>query len=308
MKFFKLFFCATFFICASINSAYAQYCTNTGSSAGAPLTETSDCLTQPDTQQVTFYKIALCTSAPTAPTSSAAIGTSSCTTIFSSASGAVASIQKNLTVNLSGTYTKPAAGTYQYLYMEIDPVMKVQKTAYFTGSRSNTDLSSSGTKCWSLVQTTYAYSSGTSPVATTCGANGATATGLGLTSIVNNSLDGGSGFVTSRTFSAMSPAPSSVVAYLVSNAYKVPTNPGVNTPVPGGKIVAYTQLSSPLVLSPTNAALVTGVNIGYENSYGTLVSMGSSTMPGDVGSIGVFSGGPLSAYVISLTYGQTSTP
>lgn len=302
MKIYKLLFGTILLTLLSTTSAYAQYCTNTGSSSSAPISETSDCLTQPDTQQVTFYKIALCTVAPTAPTTSVAIGTSTCNTIFSSASGALASIQKNLTVNLNGTYTKPNAGTYQYLYMEIDPVMKIQKTAYFTGSRSNTDLSSSGTKCWSLVQTTYAYSSGATPVSTTCGSNSASTTGLGLTSVVNNTLDGASGFVTSRTFSAMSPAPSSVVAYLVNSAYKTPTNPGANTPVTGGRIVAYTQLSSPLVLNEKNASLVSGINIGYENSYGTLTSMGSSTVPGDVGSVGVFSGGPLSAYVIGLTY------
>ncbi len=276
-------------------NAYGQYCASTGSSSSSPITETSTCFTQPDTQQVVFYTIALCPSAPTAPTSSSPINLSSCSTIFSSAGGSTLNIQKNVTLNLVGSVSKPRDGTYNYLYLEIDPIMKVQKTAYFNSSRNNTNASSSGTKCWSLSVDTYANSGGANPVATTCGANGATETGLGLTSIINNSLDGASGYVSSRTFSALSPAPSSITAYLVDTSGKLASSPGINNLGTISKIAAVTQLSNAITVSKDQSLLFQGINLGFNNSYGTAVSMGG-------GAVAVFSGGPLSAYLVSISY------
>lgn len=272
-------------------SALAQNCATNGQSPDSAIAETSDCLTQPDSQFVTFYKIALCTSQPTAPSLTTPINTSMCSTIFQNTSGSMVNIQKNVTAALAGNFPKPPAGTYSYLYFEIDPTMKVQKTAYFVGSR-NGGAGGSGTKCWSLAVNTYAYDGGGAQVGVTCGSNSATTTGLGVTTIINNTLDGASGYVTSRTFSAMSPAPSSLVTYLIDASGKTPPNPGINNLGAISKVAGYTQLSSPMALSTQQAQLISGINIGYENLYGTDVSMGGGT-------VGVFSGGPLSAYIIS---------
>lgn len=292
-SFFKIITLAVLFLSSN---AYGQYCSSTGSSSSSPITETATCFTQPDIQQVVFYKIALCPTAPSAPTSTQPINLSSCSTIFSSSGGSTLNIQKNVTLDLVGSVSKPRDGTYNYLYIEIDPTMKVQKTAYFNTSRNNTNASSSGTKCWSLRVNTYANSGGVNPVATTCGANGATETGLGPTSIINNSLDGSLGYVSSRTFSALSPAPSSITAYLVDNSDKlVSTSPGVNNLGTISKIAAVTQISNPITISKDQSLLFQGINLGFNNSYGTAVSMGG-------GAVAVFSGGPLSAYIININY------
>ena len=53
----------------------------------------TDCVTQPEVQLVTFYKIAVCTSQPTAPTVSTAVDLSSCSTYMSDAAGTTISVQ-----------------------------------------------------------------------------------------------------------------------------------------------------------------------------------------------------------------------
>jgi hypothetical protein len=265
--------------------AFAQFtqCSTTGASQGSPISNTTDCFTQPDIQQVTFYKIALCRAQPVAPTALTPINTSSCTTVLENASGSTINIQRNVLVNLVGQTTKPENGVYSYLYIEIDPVMKVQKTAYFSTVRNNTNSSSSGTKCWSLPVNTYANSGGSNPVATSCAADNATTSGIGLTSIINNSLDGGSGFVGTRVFPTTNGP--SLTAHLIDSTGKIGTA-GVNSLGTVTKIAAY----MPQSINMTQSNLLSQIDIFYGNLTGTNISMGG-------GVVAVFSGGPINPYL-----------
>uniref|UniRef100_UPI00260ABAF5 hypothetical protein n=1 Tax=Ramlibacter sp. TaxID=1917967 RepID=UPI00260ABAF5 len=113
-------------------SAAFPDCTVTGS--GITVTAGTDCNIQPDVQTVTVYKMALCTAKPSAPTAAAATSLSACSTIFesTSATGSPVNIVLNTLASLpDGTVTKPANGTYYYLYVEVDPEVKIQATVQF---------------------------------------------------------------------------------------------------------------------------------------------------------------------------------
>lgn len=285
------------FICSSKANAYTL-CTNNGSTSSSAITETGDCYTQPDIHKVTFYRIALCKSQPTAPTSTSAAGTGSCVDIFRNVSGSTITIQNGTTVGLSGNTAVDSGGrlnisdgSYGYMYMEASPSFQQQKTAYFSSSRNNSDSSSSGVKCWSLPVTTYSYSSGT-VVATTCGVSGATETGLGLTTAVVNTLNGAVGFVNSMSFSCNAPA-STINANLITSAGLLATGV-VNGLGTIAKVSGYTQLGSPFVIANGKQQSVSSLNIGFLNSGGTAVSQGGGVMS-------VFSGGPFCAYLKSYS-------
>lgn len=297
-KFIFLSFSIFGLIVFSTQSSAYTLCANNGSSSSSAITETSDCYTQPDTQKVTFYRIALCKSQPTAPTSTSAAGTSSCTDIFRNTSGSTLTIQNGSTVGLSGNVALDSDGrlnlpngSYNYLYMEVDPSFQQQKTAYFSSSRNNSDSSSSGVKCWSLPVTTYSYSSGT-VVATTCGATGATTTGVGLTTAVVNTLNGAAGFVSSLSFSCNAPA-ATINAYLITSAGLLATGV-VNGLGTISKVSGFTQLGSAFTVSNGRQKSISSLGIGFLNSGGTAVSQGGGTMS-------VFSGGPFCTYLKSYS-------
>lgn len=274
------FLSLSIFLCES-SFAFTTCATN-GSSSSSRISETSDCYTQPDTQQITFYKIALCKSQPTAPTTTVAVDTSSCSTVFQNTSGSTVNIQKGTTVNLTGTFTRPPNGNYSYVYVEISPTMKTKKTAYFVGNRTGTD-GGVGTKCWSLAGSTYGYSSGGNPVVTSCGEDGATTTGLDLTTIYNNSLNGASGYVNTMAFPTTYGG--NLTAYLVDSSNKLVATTAANSMGTISKIIGVL----PETVNLTHQELVSLIEMKYANSTGTSVSMGGGTMA-------VFSGGPFDIY------------
>ena len=97
---------------SSINRADAAACTVTdGVYSEAEIK--SGCEATPDLYEIVIYKMYLCTSAPTIPTTSAQVVLTNCSQVFNNASGATASVAgTDAGIELEGDYTKPPAGTY----------------------------------------------------------------------------------------------------------------------------------------------------------------------------------------------------
>jgi hypothetical protein len=295
-----LFFCGL--VLASLLFGAKSYaytlCANNGSTAASAITETGDCYTQPDTQKVIFYKIALCRGQPTAPTTTTAIGTSSCTNVFYNASGSTTTIVNGSLTGLTGNTALDdgrlslPTGTYSYVYMEVDPSFQQQKVAYFATARNNSDSTSNGVKCWSLPVTVYGKSAG-SPTATTCGATGAATTGLGLTTVVNNTLNGAAGFVYSMDFSCNSPA-NTISAYLLTSTGLLASTASNGSLGNIAKIGGFTQVSNGFTITRANQKNISSLAFGFLNSGGTSVSQGGGVMS-------VFSGGPFCTYLKSYS-------
>ena len=171
--------------------------------AGAGDDANFDCFAQPSSQKVKFYKAMLCTSAYDAEVSDLLgpnefLGT--CTTIWENPAGDEINITEGITKPLTGTLTV-TAGTYQTLYMEIDPTFKYKESAEFnapmTDNLGNTTSSLCGTNATSILTNAAG-----NPANVTCTA--AAAAGPLETSVQINELNVGQGdLVPARSLAMM---------------------------------------------------------------------------------------------------------
>ena len=150
MKFLKglsflLFFCVISEI-SNINNAEAGACTVTD----GVYSETeikNGCEATPDLYEIVIYKMYLCTSAPTIPTTSATVVLTNCSQVFNNASGATASVSgTNSSIDLTGTYTKPAVGTYTHGYAMMNNTFGITASIKIDGSMDGVS-SGSGVFC-----------------------------------------------------------------------------------------------------------------------------------------------------------------
>ena len=138
MKILKgLSFLLFFFIISEIanfNKAEAAACTVTD----GVYSETeikSGCEATPDEYEIVIYKMYLCTSAPTIPTTTATVVLTNCSQVFNNASGATASVSGTASdITLTGTYTRPPDGTYTHGYAMMDNTFAITASIKIDGS------------------------------------------------------------------------------------------------------------------------------------------------------------------------------
>ena len=158
MKNFKYLFlvlCTIFiFEMININKAEAA-CTVTSDVIKKTSTSNDDsidegCDTEPDLYEIVIYKLYLCTSAPTVPTTSSTVDLTPCEQIFNNASGATASVSSGQDINLDGTYTRPSNGTYTHGYAYMDNTFGITWSGEIASSMSGGTGSTSGVHCASV--------------------------------------------------------------------------------------------------------------------------------------------------------------
>jgi hypothetical protein len=108
------------------------------------------CDTEPDLYEIVIYKLYLCTSAPTVPTTSSTVDLTPCEQIFNNASGATASVSSGQDINLDGTYTRPPNGTYTHGYAYMDNTFGITWSGEIASSMSGGTGSTSGVHCASV--------------------------------------------------------------------------------------------------------------------------------------------------------------
>ena len=94
------------------------------------------CETVPDEYEIVIYKLYLCTSSPTIPTTTSAIDLNSggCVEIFTNPSGATAAVTQGSEINLSGTYTRPPNNTYTHGYAMMNNTFGITASLEFAGN------------------------------------------------------------------------------------------------------------------------------------------------------------------------------
>ena len=152
------FFLFFFFISTAIlstttlaeDAVRSGVCATTGATINildASASDDDGCETQPDSQVITIHKISLCTSSPTAPTTSAIIDRSMCTEYFSNDSGAVATVVKGVANGVTGTITDVPSGTYTHALVELGTSFTYTSTFTFTSPATDTDGNNASTTC-----------------------------------------------------------------------------------------------------------------------------------------------------------------
>ena len=157
-----------------------------------------DCFAQPSSQKVKFYKAMLCTSAYDTDVSDLlgpAEFLATCTTIWENPAGDEINITEGITKPLGGTVTV-TAGTYQTLYMEIDPTFKYQESAEFNAAMTdNQDPPNTTRRFCATNATSILTNADPNPTNVTCNFTSAALAAAGAleTSVQINELNVGQG-------------------------------------------------------------------------------------------------------------------
>ncbi len=175
----NIFYLAAFSLIASLNLSFADShvsnCTITsGVFAKSEPIDNGYCASAPNAYEVVAYEMYLCTSAPTAPTTTSSMGLDNCFKNWESSGGSTLSVQQNQTIDVPGTMTRPPNGTYTHGVMLIDNTFGITMAMQFDEAVTAQD-GTSGIYC-ATVDGSGAYgSSNTIPTATsTCGASAIT--------------------------------------------------------------------------------------------------------------------------------------
>lgn len=92
------------------------------------------CEATPDFYEIVIYKMYLCTSAPTIPTTSATVDLTNCSQVFNSAAGSTTNVSQGASVDLTGTYTRPPTGTYTHGYAMMDNTFGITASIQIDGA------------------------------------------------------------------------------------------------------------------------------------------------------------------------------
>lgn len=176
----NIFYLAAFSLIASLNLSFADShvsnCTITSGvfDKSEPI-DNGYCASAPNAYEVVAYEMYLCTSAPTAPTTTSSMGLDNCFKNWEASDGSTLSVQQNQTIDVPGTMSRPPNGTYTHGVMLIDNTFGITMAMQFDEAVSAQD-GTSGVYCATVAGSGAYGSSNTIPTATsTCGASAITA-------------------------------------------------------------------------------------------------------------------------------------
>jgi len=134
------------------------------------------CETQPDEYEIVIYKLYLCTSSPTIPTTTSAVDLTSggCEQIFDNPSGATAAVTQGSELNLTGTYTRPSNGIYTHGYAVMDNTFGITASLEFAGAMSG-QTGGSGVYCGTVAGSGTSNTSGDPSNTSVCSSTPVTA-------------------------------------------------------------------------------------------------------------------------------------
>ena len=166
------------FIFEVVNPNQAEACTVTGgvvakaSGDGADFVD-NGCDEAPALYEIVIYKLYLCKSIPTEPTTTSTVDLTPCSQVFNNDSGATASVTQGTNIVLDGTYTRPPNGTYTHGYAYMDNTFGItwagELSASMTGMTGGTGVfcgtvAGSGTHAKAATSHTNSSVCGSSPI------------------------------------------------------------------------------------------------------------------------------------------------
>jgi hypothetical protein len=224
------------------NTAIAAACTVTNGVTTFPTN--SSCSAEPDFFQLKVYDMMLCSAAPTAPTTSAAMVLTNCQSVLTSSGGTNVSVTDGGSSSISGTITRPDNGTYTHGYIRISSDFVVGDSRQYDTSLDDASDGADGTYC----ATTASW--------VDCDTSAVTA--------VNQTMSMGSG-----QFGSDYLIEDTVVTGGLVDAWLVDTNQNLEADTDGDVtyLVGVQSFTTPLVVSDST----TSMNIAFSVSTGMTV-------------------------------------
>ena len=263
-------------------------CTVNGA-ARTPAAANNRCEFTPDSQKITFYRLDLCTSRPTGPTTSAQVVRTNCSTFFRNDNGAETQVVKNVgtAIGTASDYTTLPYGNYTFAIVTMGSTFKFTTSQLFDATMS--DRSNTSTTCVTKVSslgTIYGFenrinTAAKSNVDCTSGATAAETT-IGVNTLTMDSDDDCYHAVTFQGTSV------NIDAYLVESDLTLLDGVGatdtdqIKNGIAGctggadhdiARIIGVMPLATTIKITPQT----TGLQIKYNNTRGITKSMTSTT-------------------------------
>jgi hypothetical protein len=263
-------------------------CTINGA-ARTPAAADNRCEFTPDTQKITFYRLDLCTSRPTGPTTSAQVVRTNCSTFFKNDNGAETQVVKNVgtAIGTASDYTALPYGNYTFAIVTMGSTFKFTTSQLFDATMS--DRTNSSTTCVTKVSslgTIYGFETRINSAAKSnadCTAGAAAAeTTIGVNTLT---MDSDNDCYHAITFQGSSV---NVDAYLVESDLTLLNGVGATdtdqikngeTGCTGGadhgisRLIGVMPLATTIKITPQT----TGLQIKYNNTRGITLDMTSTT-------------------------------
>ena len=263
-------------------------CTINGA-ARTPAAADNRCEFTPDTQKITFYRLDLCTSRPTGPTTTAQVVRTNCSTFFKNDSGAETEVVKNVgtSIGAASDYTALPYGNYTFAIVTMGSTFKFTTSQLFDATMS--DRTNSSTTCVTKVSslgTIYGFETRINSAAKSnadCTAGAAAAeTTIGVNTLT---MDSDNDCYHAITFQGSSV---NVDAYLVASDLTLLNGVGATdtdqikngeTGCTGGadhgisRLIGVMPLATTIKITPQT----TGLQIKYNNTRGITLDMTNTT-------------------------------
>jgi hypothetical protein len=259
--------------------------------AGGVITQpgTTHCEVTPDSQKITWYRVELCKSKPTGPTTSALVDRSDCSTFYQNDSGSEVSIVKGVGTQIGSAsdYTVVPYGNYTYGIITLGSTFKFTSSVTFNGDVSDRDNSS--TTCVTKVSsegTLYGYHAsintfGEGNVSCASGATAAEIT-IGVNTLRTDSAGDCNHLLTFQGTTA------NVAAYMLESDGTLVTGVGdtdtdqIKKNATGcvitGSANGVTRIQGIMALDLKITPDTTGIQIKYNNTRGLTLFMESSNV------------------------------
>ena len=110
---------------------------------------TTSCELQPDIQKINFLRVDLCTAEPTAPTTSAPLDRSNCSTFYRNDNGSEVTVQQGAgtQIGTASDYSPIPHGTYNFGVVTMGTVFKYTASKTFTDTMTDTSGTGGTTTC-----------------------------------------------------------------------------------------------------------------------------------------------------------------
>ena len=110
---------------------------------------TTSCELQPDIQKINFLRVDLCTAEPTAPTTSAPLDRTNCSTFYRNDNGSEVTVQQGAgtQIGTASDYSAIPHGTYTYGVVTMGTVFKYTASKTFSDTMTDTGGGGSTTTC-----------------------------------------------------------------------------------------------------------------------------------------------------------------
>lgn len=246
----------SFLMCLSLAATAANCVIN----AEGVVTSTTECWAQPDEYTITIHQIGLCTSAPSAPTTSAALGISGCASVFESSAGREITLTRNGNAALPGTINKPPNATYTHGYAIINSTMEIKSEYTINRSVTADSGGGSGTKCWTKASDTLNWASA-SVASAGCGNS---VSGKGVHTRRMNDFSGDSNAPNQST-TLTNISGDRLDVYLVDNSLQLGSGVGAGQMGTVTRLAGVVTFVSPVVVANDTV----GMDIGFRSAQGS---------------------------------------